>query len=252
MLGHANPMLRVPLAATALLTLPAMAVAQESDPSTPLAPANVQPALDPSGEIVLLSDYRFRGISRSDGDPALQLAASLTHQSGAYAGLRATTLRRSSGLGHGELDLFGGWRGDVGGGFDLDAGLVYYSFADARRHADYAEPYASIGYLIGPAEMSIGAKYAPSQRAIGNEDQLYLFGALDVSLPLRPWSFTAQAGRQDWGRFGSYWNWSLGARYRLRLARAGDAELGIRYVDTDLPSANGQGSGLVLSAAFRF
>jgi uncharacterized protein (TIGR02001 family) len=223
------------LSAAALLAIAAPAFAQAID-----------------GEVGLLSDYRFRGISRSDEDPAAQAALTVSKDS-FYAGVRATTLSgHIPDHGDGEFDLYAGWRTDLGGGFDADAGLLYYAFAGADRHADYAEPYASLGYVLGPVQVSAGAKYAPAQRAIGDEDMLYLFGQADISVPLRPWGFTVQAGRQDWGRFGSYWNWSLGARYRLSLLGAADAELGLRYVDTDLPAAHGQDGGLILSAALRF
>lgn len=211
-------------------------------------------AFDLSGSIVALSDYRFRGISRSDEDPALQGNLTLSHASGLYTGVTATTLRTGGGpdFGDGEFDLYAGWRGALGRGFDLDAGLTYYAFAGASGHADLAEPYASIGYLIGPAQFAAGARYAPSQRGTGDEDRLYLFGQASVDLPGRPIAFTAEAGRQDRGRFGSYWNWSLGARYRIAIARRTAAEIGLRYVDTDLPSTRGQDAGLLLSAALRF
>src|SRR5687767_14150134 len=44
-------------------------------------------------EAVLLSDYRFRGISRSDEDPALQAALTVFPGGGVYAGVRGTTLK---------------------------------------------------------------------------------------------------------------------------------------------------------------
>src|SRR5688572_21480001 len=43
--------------------------------------------------VTLLSDYRFRGVSRSDEDPAVQAAMTLSHDSGLYAGARGTTLK---------------------------------------------------------------------------------------------------------------------------------------------------------------
>lgn len=211
-------------------------------------------AFDLGVSVTGLSDYRFRGVSRSNGDPALQGNLTLGHASGLYTGLTATTLRTGRGpnSGDAEFDLYAGWRGDLGRGFDLDAGLTYYAFAGAAGHADLAEPHASIGYAIGPAQFAAGARYAPAQRGTGDADRLYLFGQASVDVPGRPIAFTAEAGRQDWGRFGSYWNWSLGARYRIALARRTAAEIGLRYVDTNLPSTRGQDAGLVLSAALGF
>ncbi len=243
-----------PFAALLFAAMPAFA--QEAEPIGPAGGFAL------SGEALIVSDYRFRGVSRSDEDPAAQLSLTLAHDRGFYAGARGTTLKgvdpfraRDPGfgdLGDVQLDLYAGWRAGLGGGFDLDAGLTYYAFAGGAGATDYAEPYASIGYLIGPAQLSTGVRYAPAQDAIGGEDMLYLFGQVDVSVPFRPWRFTAQLGRQDWGAFGSYWNWSLGARHQLSALGLPGAEIGLSYVDTDLPATRGQDAGLIASLSLRF
>jgi uncharacterized protein (TIGR02001 family) len=214
-----------------------------------------------SGELVLLSDYRFRGVSRSDEDPAIQAALTVLPAGGFYAGARATSLKGTDSfrardpafqdLGDVELDLYAGYGAQLGDGFDLDAGLLYYVFAGGDGPTDYAEPYASFSYLIGPVSATAGAKYAPSQDAIGHQDMLYLFGQVDVSIPFRPWSFTLQAGRQDWSTFGSYWTWSAGVEHQLQLGGLPGAEIGLRYVDTNsgMPGAD---AGLIASLGFRF
>lgn len=235
----------------------APARAQEAPP-----PIGLAGGIDVSGEVALLTDHRFRGVSRSDEKPAARAALTLSHGSGLYGGARATTLRGEDSLrardpgvgGQGDVqfDLYAGWRAGLGGGFDLDAGFTYYAFAGGEGATDYVEPYASIGYLIGPAQLSTGVRYAPAQDAIGGEDMLYLFGQVDVSVPFRPWRFTAQAGRQDWGAYGSHWTWSLGARHDLRAVGLPHAEIGLSYVDTDLPATRGQDAGLVASLSVRF
>ena len=224
------------------------------------AAPSTESAFDLSGEVGLLSDYRFRGVSRSDEDPAGQAALTLSHVSGLYAGARGTTLkgtdafrRRDPGfsdLGDVELDLFAGYGAQLGGGWEMDAGAQYYAFLGGD--GDYVEPYASLSYLIGPAELTAGAKYAPSQDSIGNEDMLYLFGQADVSIPFRPWRFSALVGHQDWGSFGSYWTWSLGIEHQLRLGSLPAAQLGLRYVDTSLGGTLGADAGVVASLGFRF
>ena len=108
--------------------------------------------------------------------------------------------------------------------------LLYYVFAGGDGATDYAEPYASLSYLIGPAFFTAGAKYAPSQAGTGHEDMLYLYGSVDVTIPFRPWSFRLEAGRQDWGAFGAYWTWSLGGRYHVQLEGLPNTEIGLRYV----------------------
>jgi uncharacterized protein (TIGR02001 family) len=210
-----------------------------------------------TGEAELMSDYRFRGISRSDEDPAAQVNATLSHDSGFYVGTRATTLSGLDNfrlrdpdlddLGDIEFDVYAGYSRDMGGGLTVDGGLMYYVFAGAEGRANYAEPYASLSYLLGPVEATGGVKYAPSQDGIGNEDMLYVFGELEAGIPFTPIKLRAHAGRQDWGRYGSYNNWSVGGSYTL-----GPADIGLRYVDTNLPSVSGQDAGLVLSLGLGF
>lgn len=236
----------------------ALAAADQNDTGPTAPPA----AFELSAEATLLSDYRFRGISRSDEDPALQAALTLSHASGLYVGARATSLAgnepwrlRAPNFGRqgdAEADLYAGYGRELGGGFSLDSGFIYYAFAGGHGATDYVEPYASLSYLLGPAQLRAGAKYAPSQAGTGHQETTYLYGQLDVAIPFRPWSFSAVAGRQDWGRYGRYWNWSLGARYHLRIPHLAGAELGLTYVDTDLPSRHGQDATLQASLGVRF
>jgi uncharacterized protein (TIGR02001 family) len=256
-------MIRALFVAACLLAA-APALAQDAPPQDdpPGDPVAAPGPFDISGEFSLMSDYRFRGISRSDGDPAAQAGIMIRHDSGFYAGARGTTLRGNDPFrlrnpafrdqGDVQMDLYAGYGRSLGGGFDLDAGLMVYAFAGGSGATDYAEPYASLSYLIGPVQATGGAKYAPSQAATGHEDMLYLFGQVDISVPFRPWSFSAQAGRQDWGAYGSYWNWSLGARYHARIAGLAGSDVGLRYVDTNLPSAHGQDGGLVATLELTF
>ena len=210
-----------------------------------------------SGEAELMSDYRFRGISRSDEDPAAQASMTLSHASGFYVGGRGTTLSgidnfrirdpQVDDLGDLQLDLYAGYSADLGGGLTLDGGLMYYAFTGDQGQADYAEPYASLSYMLGPVEATAGAKYAPAQRGTGDEDMLYLFAEAEAGIPFTPIKLRAHAGWQDWGSYGSYTNWSLGGSYTL-----GPAELGLRYVDTNLPSVSGQDAGVVVSLGLGF
>ncbi len=200
-----------------------------------------------SGEANLLSDFRFRGISRSDRDPAAQGALTVSTPGGFYLGGRATSLRDTGGLGVAQLDLYAGYSADLGLGTSLDAGLMYFYFPDGEGEADYFEPYASISHQLGPVQGTLGAKYAWEQDALGGEDLLYLFGELEAGIPLTPVTITAQAGRQDAGSFGDYWTWSLGGRAAL-----GPFQAGLRYVDTDLANVPNAEAGLVLSLGIRF
>src|SRR4051794_4085598 len=229
-----------------LFLLSAPALAEPGDEAAPAA-AGAKPSV--GGGVTLLSDYRFRGISRSGGDPALQGQLTLSLPNGLYAGGRATILKGVRALGDAELDLYAGYGATIGSGTTIDAGLTYYAFPGGAGGSDYAEPYVSLSHTLGPVEATLGAKYAWSQRALGNEDQLYLFGQIEGAIPLTPVPRPAEAGRQEAGRFGRYWNWSLGGRYAM-----GPIEAGLRYVHTDLRALPGRrsGAGVVASLGVRF
>lgn len=250
-------MLRATAFALALVAA-APALAQEEVPVEDTPITEGPPALDPALNIDLMSDYRYRGVSRSDEDPSGRIGLTLYHDSGLYAGARATTLRgidpyRGRDLGDLQTDLYLGYSRQLGGGFSADGGLLYHVFVgDGPGADDYVEPYASLSYLIGPATFTAGAHYAPAQDALGGDDMLYLYGRVDATVPFRPWAFSAELGRQESGAFGDYWNWSLGVTHHLQLEGVPINEIGLRYVDTDLPSGPGRDAGLVVTVNIGF
>jgi len=226
--------------------------------ATPAAAADIPgTGLEINVEAEAMSDYRFRGVSRSGEDPAVQASVTVSHDSGFYVGTRATTLDGIDGfrandpdfddLGDIEFDVYAGYGMELGGGLSADAGVMYYHFTGAEGPTDYVEPYASVSYLLGPVEATAGAKYAPAQAGTGDEDMLYVFAEAEAGIPFTGVKLRAHAGRQDWGAYGSYWNWSVGGGYTL-----GPVELGLRYVDTDLPAVRGQDAGFVASIGVGF
>jgi uncharacterized protein (TIGR02001 family) len=230
-----------------LLLVPTAALAQQQG-DVPEAKPAARAGPSVSGSALLLSDYRFRGVTRSAYDPALQGQATLSLPGGFYAGGRATSLHRQNVLGDAELDLYAGFGREIAPGTTLDAGLQYYAFAGGAGRAHYAEPYASLTHTLGPMQATVGAKYAWAQSGTGDRGQLYMFGQAEADIPLTPLTLTAEAGRQSAGLLPHYWNWSVGGRYRL----FGPLQAGLRYVDTDLPAGRGGRAGVVASLGLRF
>ena len=202
-----------------------------------------------SPTIDLVSDYRFRGISLSNSGPALQSGIE-AEANGFYAGVWASTIARFAGT-KSELDIYGGWRGAVGG-FDVDAGVVTYLYprGDGTK---YAELQASVGRTIGPVEVKAGGYYAPSQKHIGT-DNLYLYADLRAGLPNTPLTFTAGIGYEDGslaGPDGKKLDWSLGTEIAMEKFT-----IGLKYVDSDVkkaddPDENAQ-AALVASVGWAF
>ena len=205
-----------------------------------------------SGGATLVSDYRFRGISLSDEDPAVQGTLNVTHDSGLYAGVWGSSLADTDLYGHVELDHYAGWRGELASGTALDVGLLYYYYPDSANavgDSDYAEPYTSLTHAFGPVTGKVGAAYAFAQGATGDDDNLYLYTDWTASIPSTPVSLRAHAGHSDGSLSptGDYWEWALGADLV-----AGPATFGITYVDTDLGDAANFDAGIVLSVGFAF
>jgi uncharacterized protein (TIGR02001 family) len=85
-----------------------------------------------SGNIGLVSQYRYRGISQSRGAPALQGGADFNSASGLYIGTWGSTINwikdsGPNGKGPAETDFYGGYKFKVAG-FESDVGLLRYQY----------------------------------------------------------------------------------------------------------------------------
>lgn len=192
------------LASSAIAATPAFA--DEAD-----APSEVTV----TGNVALTSDYRFRGVSLSGGDLAVQGGITVSHKSGFYASIWSSSLHSSEvdvdgdGVGDGsvygdqELDLIGGWTGEVTSGLTLDAGLLYYVYPSGKiGDANYWEPYASISGQVGPAKLKLGLAYDWKQKGLldnngGKSDNLYVYGNVDVAIPNTPVTVSGHLGYTD-------------------------------------------------------
>ena len=226
------------------------------------APAMAQDATDPppavklTGGATLTSDYRFRGVTQTDEDGAVQGTINLNSAAGFYIGTWASTIDGSgktpalTGYGDAEVDLYGGYTRSFGG-LGVDAGLLYYYYPSAvdGLNTDFFEPYASATYSIGPVAAKLGAAYAWGGQAGlagfdakgGNDDNLYLYGEASVGIPTTPVTLKGHLGYSDGSlgslnpagsRDNSYADWSLTAE-----AVGGPLKAGVSYVDTDISNA---------------
>ena len=240
-------------AAAALLALPTLAHAQ--DETAPPPPVTI------SGSATLASDYRFRGVSQSDREMAIQGGITIAHESGVYAGTWGSNLAGWGTFGGAnmELDLVAGYRAKLADNATLDVGLTWYLYPGGADKTDFAEPYLKLTGTAGPATLTAGIAYAPKQEAIGRwyrtggdaaagvytspgakDDNLYLSGDGAFALPGTPITAKAHVGH-SWGQdglgpnatavtpTGSYWDWSLGADATWR-----NLTLNLSWIDTDI------------------
>ncbi|WNO54245.1 TorF family putative porin [Stakelama saccharophila] len=230
------------------------------------APAMAQDTAPPppvtvSGGVTVVTDYRFRGLTQTDEDAALQGTVNVNHESGFYVGTWASTLDDEvslPGYGDTEVDLYGGYSTTLDNGIGIDVGMLYYWYVDAPggNDTDYFEPYATVSYAIGPVSTSVGANYAWGGQdgldyTASNDDSLYLHAEASTSIPGTPLSLNAHIGRSK-GSLGlynldpnddEYWDTSFGVEWA-----GGPITGGVKYVDTDISNAgdfaqaNGRGA----------
>jgi len=112
-----------------------------------------------SGSMALVSDYRFRGVSLSDGRPAAQLALSYDHPSGAYAGLFVSSVRFSAAAGNG-IQTLGhvGYAARLASGLSWDLGAAYSGFSRPRGYA-YDEVHVGVAHTDWSARLSYAPRY---------------------------------------------------------------------------------------------
>ena len=230
----------ISLAALALAGAAAPAFAQDTD---------VPPPVKVTGGVTLISDYRFRGLTQSDEDPAVQGTVNINHESGFYVGAFASSIDGSgdtpalTGYGDVEIDFYGGYTKTLDNGLGFDIGLLYYFYADAEDglDTDFFEPYAAVTYAIGPVSTKLGAAYAwGGQDGLdftdSNDDNIYGYFDAAVAVPTTPVTLKGHVGYSN-GSLGlvnlddseEYWDWSVTAE-----AVGGPLKVGVSYVDTNV------------------
>lgn len=250
-----------PAIAAALLAMPLTAQAQSSAGDTTSTETAPPPAITVAGSVAIGSDYRFRGVSQSDQEMAVQGGFTIAHNSRFYIGTRASNLGGWGTFGGAnmELDLIGGYKTKLSDSATLDAGLTWYFYPGGADKTDVAEPYIKLTGTTGPATLTASVAYAPKQEALGRwyrtgadatagvytnagakDDNLYLAGDGAFALAGTPMTAKAHIGH-SWGQdglgpnatavspTGSYWDWSLGADATWR-----NLTLNLSYVDTDI------------------
>lgn len=196
-----------------------------------------------SGSLGVVSDYRFRGVSLSDKDFAVQPTITISHESGLYVGAWASNIANNPGDDV-ELDIYAGFAG--GDTVTYDIGATYYVYPGFSS-ANYIEFIGKTGTTVGPVTLGGILAYAPSQDGTGNQDNLYVGGTASVAIPNTPLTLNSSLGLED-GAFGnSKLDWSLGVS-----ASVAGFTLGASYVDTNRFVGGLGKAGAVFSVSYGF
>ena len=240
----------VSLAAAVALAAPLLAAAETPSPLT--------------GNLSIVSDYRFRGLSQTYLGPAIQGGIDYAHPSGVYVGnWNSSVASQQFPLGSGiEMDFYAGWKKSFGD-FGLDVGTIYYYYPKSEWNADVGSTTGDADFnnweiYIGASWKWISGKffYALSDYfGLANEQAGSWITHKDTGVPLggrgdsdgtwyldlsatfpvtKQLSVIAHYGMLEVEKYSEldYKDWKLGVTYDLN-----GWILGAAYVDTDADGA---------------
>lgn len=209
-----------------------------------------------TGNIAIVSDYMFRGITQTWGDPALQGGGDLTTKNGFAAGFWASSISKNSYPGGAmELDLYANYGANFNEDWSWRAGL--YGYVYSGGNLDQAKPALasrSFNTLEANAAMTwkrltLKYNYSLTDYFASDTEQGYDSGSkgtqyiqLDAAVPLNDqWGLALHAAHthiptrlitsggtldpsySDFGatlkyQFSTHWNASAGATYATNKA----------------------------------
>ena len=233
--------------------------------------AQAAPAASVSYNLGVVSDYRYRGISQSRLNPALQGGADYSNPSGFYAGTWLSTISwikdagtiagADTGSTPAEWDLYAGFKGELAKDLSYDVGGLYYAYLGNKiknaggANANTFEVYGALSYGL------FTAKYSHALTNTFGFTDSKGSGYLDLSANIdlgSGFTLTPHIGRQEIKNFSaaSYTDYSL----TLGKDMGGGISVSAMLVGTDAdkngyvtPQGKFTGrNGLVLGAKFSF
>lgn len=214
--------------------------------------ATTAQANDISGNIALTSDYRFRGISQSDENAAVQGGFDVSFEPGFYLGTWASSVDFGDGndtgsYGTAEFDHYVGWKGPVGDtDFGVDVGYVYYNYPGdtVDPEGNYQEFYVKGSWTT----LVFGVAYSDDYYAETGEAWYYSgdysFKFMDDLLALGLHAGYSDFENDKGSTFLSndkdgYTDYSVSLTYTVR-----GVDLSVAYVGTDLDEEDYYGTEL--------
>lgn len=246
-----------PLAILSLaLTLCVPASGQSGDPRPTLNPEALPDGKRPDAavsvetSVAVVTDYRFRGVSLSNNEPALQAGVELSTRTGLYVGTWSSTIPDYSGA-HAEVDAFTGYR-HIALGWQFDVGAIGYLYPSGKNVNGY-ELYGSASRELAGTTIKAGVSYTPQQSNFGNGDGAYLFAEVTTNLPNTPFTLRGHLGHEtgvNAGPHGDKIDWLISIDAAL-----GPTTASLGWIDTNVPSHAGDDayrSALIASLAIGF
>jgi uncharacterized protein (TIGR02001 family) len=226
------------LVIAAALVSPLTALAQSA--AAPQSPHTL------TGNMAIVSDYRFRGISQTFGQPAIQGGIDYSHASGFYLGnwdsnVSGNSYNGGAGI---EMDFYGGFK-KAFGDFGFDVGLLQYYYPSAlvggtNTKYDTLEGYLAVSWKWLSAKYSMtttdyfGANSTTSSACTGSDSKGSGYLDVTASYEIRPkLTIVGHYGNQSIKNCSplEYSDYKIGLTYD-----AAGWLLGATYIDTDADS----------------
>jgi uncharacterized protein (TIGR02001 family) len=208
-----------------------------------------------TANIGLFSEYIFRGVTQTGGEPAVQGGFDYSHTSGIYVGTWASNISwlqdfkvyEQSSV---EWDFYGGIKRNIGDtDFFFDVGTIYYWFPGnkiAGWSANTWEIYAGAGWKWLGVRASYSLRDYFGARPNANQDATdgTIYWDFFANYPVGETGLTLMAhygildvkndGSRDLGTEVSYNDWRLGVSYLIPTTFLKGTEIGAFYTDTDV------------------
>jgi uncharacterized protein (TIGR02001 family) len=173
-----------------------------------------------SFNVGVVSDYRFRSVAQTSFKPALQAGVDFSHASGVYVGTWASNvswIKDYVGATDGgtEIDLYGGYKGEIAKDFTFDIGVITYQYPGNTAdkvlvNANTTEVYGALTYGIVTAKYSQSTGNFIANPNSSGSAYFELAAAFDLG---DGFSLTPHVGRQtipnQVGSAGDYTDFSL-------------------------------------------
>ena len=227
-----------------------LAVAQTAAPAVPAAaPADPGPL---TANVSLTSDYRYRGISQSNLQPAIQGGFDYAHSSGFYIGnwnssiswiSDAASASGNSASAPIEMDFYAGYKYEWSKGFTADVGILQYYFPTSgatgfTTNPNTTELYAAQNFTFDSVTGYLKFSYAATT----------LFGFPNSAGS----NYTDLTVNYDTGVWGLTLNAHAGYQYVAGTASGASVSNNslFSYTDWKLGVTKDFGSGLTLGVAY--
>jgi uncharacterized protein (TIGR02001 family) len=186
------------------------------------------------GSVAVTTDYLYRGLSQTRGEPALQGAVQWTSSAGWNVGLWASTVEFAPDLGpRFEVDLHAARSWALGSDWSVQVGWVHYAYPDDDGFDyDYDELTASLSFQ---QRLTLNIAWSPNTTQFGNHEIVREKQAVAYELTgMQPinsrLSLCAGAGYYDVSElFGvGYWYWNVGVTFMWDAL-----QVDVMRIDTD-------------------